>query len=132
MVDSSKDLVAQRRYLKVRWLAASTGLVSVSSLATTTLYTPLPVMLMGGAAVAGRWPRIGRWLMWTGASLLSIFVLPIYFRFLLHPEAGFFSWDTSIMLINFGWVGSVILLPLCDAMLLIDVFKRRQAQRQIA
>jgi len=29
---------------------------------------------------------------------------------------------------DIGWIGTLILLPLCDVMLVIDAFKRRQAK----
>jgi hypothetical protein len=68
--------------------------------------------------------------MWTSASLLSVFVLPAYV--VLLPEIRFLCMDFLGLLIDIGWVGTLILLPICDVMLLVDVFKGRQALLRIA
>jgi hypothetical protein len=60
--------------------------------------------------------------MWIGASVLSVCVLPFYV--LIFPEMrSFFVPDVLIMLINLGWIGTVILLPLCDVLLILDGIK---------
>ncbi len=92
----------------------------------TSLYLPFSLMLIVGAAILGRWPRTGRWLMWIGASVLSVCLLPAYV--LLLPEMHFTYVELLILLIDIGWIGTLILLPLCDVMLVIDAFKRRQAK----
>jgi hypothetical protein len=95
----------------------------------TSLYLPFPMILLVGAAIVGKWPRTGRWLMWVGASVLTVCLLPAYV--LLLREIHFSYVDSSILLIDIGWVGTLILLPLCDVMLVIDAFKRRQAKVSI-
>ncbi len=126
MIDWSGDLTAKSRSLLLRWLAACTGLVAVSGGAMTSLYLPFPVMLIMGAAILGKWPRTGRWLIWIGASVLSVCLLPAY-AFLLW-EMHFAYADLLILLIDIGWIGMLILLPLCDVILVIDAFKRRSAK----
>jgi hypothetical protein len=100
-------------------------LFAVSGAAMTSLYLPFPILLIVGAAIAGKWPRTGRWLMWAGASVLSVCLLPVYV--LLLREMHFAYVDLLILLIDIGWVGTLILLPLCDVMLVIDAFMRWQA-----
>lgn len=70
--------------------------------------------------------------MWISAFVLSVCVLPVYVVLLLHPGGRFFYSDIWITLGNFGWMGTVVLLPICDAILLVDVFKRRQTPQQTA
>jgi hypothetical protein len=120
----SNGLKQVRIQAKLRWIAAGTGLVTISGLAITWLYLPFPVLLILGAAIAGRWPRTGRWLMWVGAAVLSLFLLPTYI--VLLPENHFVYTDLIILLIDIGWVGTVVLLPLCDVVLFIDAFKTRK------
>src|SRR5471032_2303205 len=115
-LDSTKDALS-RFETKLRWCAACTGLVTLSSAAITVLYLPFPVILLVGAAVAGKWPHTGRWLMGIGASVLSVCLLPTYI--LLLPGLRFAYVDLAVLLIDIGWVGTLIILPLCDAMLLL-------------
>jgi hypothetical protein len=126
MIDCPRDLIGKSRSLLLRWVAACTGLVAVSGGAMTLLYLPFAIILIVGAAIVGKWPRTGRWLMWIGASVLSVCLLPAYV--LLYRKMHFAYVDLSILLIDIGWVGTLMLLPLCDAMLVIDAFKRRQAK----
>ena len=102
----------------------------MSGMAITWLYLPFPVLLILGAAVAGKWPRTGRCLMWVGSAVLTLFLLPTYV--VLLPENHFVSTDFIILLINIGWVGTVVLLPLCDVMLFMDAFKARKALAKAA
>jgi hypothetical protein len=62
------------------------------------------------------------------ACVLSVFLLPVYV--LLLPELRFVYTDILALLIDIGWIGTLILLPLC-ILLLADVFKRRRALRTI-
>ena len=118
MVDGPENLTDRRRRLNIRWLAVGAGLALVlPCFGITVFYLVMPVMLIVGAAIAGGWPRIGRWLMWTGASLLSALVFPWCVAILRHP-AGPLDFMIS------SCIASAIFLPLCDAMLLIDGFKR--------
>jgi hypothetical protein len=111
---------------RLRWIAAGTGLVTMSGLAITVLYLPFPILLIVGAAIAGKWLRTGRWLMWIGASVISVCVLPFYVLELPVLMRSFFVPDVPIMLINIGWMGTMILLPLCDVMLILDGFRGRK------
>jgi hypothetical protein len=63
------------------------------------------------------------------ACVLSVCLLPVYL--LLLPEVRFVYTDIVILLIDLGWIGTLILLPLC-ILLLADVFKRRKALPEIA
>ena len=101
------------------------GLVAFSGAALTWLDLPFPVMLIAGAAILGKWPPTGRWLMWIGASVLSVCLLPAYV--LLLREMHFAHVDFLILLIDIGWIGTLILLPLFDVILVIDAFKGRSA-----
>jgi hypothetical protein len=127
LIDSNREVLA-RREARLRWVAACAGLVTLSSVVVTMLCLPFPVMLIVGAAIAGRWPRTGQWLMGISACVLSVLLLPVYV--LLLPEVKFVYTDILILLIDIGWIGTLILLPLC-ILLLADVFKKRQALRRI-
>lgn len=70
--------------------------------------------------------------MWIGASVLSVCVLPLYVLVLPELMRSFFVPDVPIMLINFGWIGTVILLPICDVMLILDGFRGRKALAKTA
>ena len=100
------------------------GLVGFCSLAITTLYLPLPILLIAGAGIAGRWPASGRFLMWAGALLLSIFVWPICIVMLLACGEQFTSFDLSSLII-LCFDASLILLPLLDVMLIREGIKQR-------
>jgi hypothetical protein len=73
-----------------------------------------------GAVIVGGRPRIGRWLMWVGAFLLSVLVFPWCVAILRHPASPVDFMISSC-------IASAIFLPLCDVMLLIDGFKRGHA-----
>lgn len=105
------------------WVAGSAGLAALSAVAITTLFLPFPIMLMLGAAVTARWPRTGRGLMWIGAAVLSAFLLPSFV--VLLREFRFEYVDFNILLIDIGWIGTLILLPLCDVMLAVDHYRNR-------
>jgi hypothetical protein len=80
-------------------------------------------MLMLGAAVTARWPRAGRGLMWVSAAVLSVFLLPSFV--ILLREFRFEYVDFNILFIDIGWIGTLVLLPLCDAMLAMDRYRNR-------
>ena len=123
MIDGPENLTNWRRRLNMRWLAVGAGLALVPPCFGITLfYLAMPVMLIAGAAIVGGWPRIGRWLMWIGASLLSLLVFPWCIAILLHP-GGRVDFMVSACL------ASAILLPLCDLALLLDAFKGRGGKR---
>jgi hypothetical protein len=115
---------SNRMRRSLRWTAALTGLVTFSSLAITLLYLPLPVLLIVGASVARRKPHTAKWLMCIGASVLSVFVLPVYAVLLFEPREHLH--DAVALLINLGWKASLILLPLFDVMLVLDWIKARR------
>jgi len=89
----------------------------------SSLYLPFPVMLIVGAAILGKLPRAGRGLMWVGATVLSAFLLPSFF--VLLRAFRFEYVDFNILLIDMGWIGTPILLPLCDVMLAVDRYRNR-------
>lgn len=116
---------------KLRWIAIATGLAAFCSLAVTLLYFPLPVLLIAGATMAGRWPDLGRLCMWVAALLLSLGVLPIAILFLLEP--GKFAYIDLSMVIDLGFYSLLILLPLLDGMLVASAIKqRRPLSRQVS
>jgi hypothetical protein len=130
MTLDTKALTVRRNDMQLRWVAAGTGLVTFSSMAITTLYLPMPVMMIAGAAITGRWPRLGRLLMWISALALSGCVLPVYLVFLyeLLREKNFallYPPDSTGMLISLGWLGTLILLPLCDVLLVLNLPKAK-------
>jgi hypothetical protein len=108
----------------LRWTAALIGLVTFSSLAITLLYLPLPVLLIVAASVAGRRPRTTKWLMYIGASVLSVCISPVYAVLLFEPREHLP--DAVAVLINLGWKASLILLPLFDVMLVLDWIRARR------
>ncbi|HEX3105848.1 MAG TPA: hypothetical protein VHQ22_15495 [Terriglobales bacterium] len=105
------------------WVAGSAGLAALSGVATTILFLPFPIMLMLGAAVTARWPRAGRALMWVSATVLSAFLWPGFV--VLLREFHFEYVDFNVLLIDIGWIGTLILLPLCDVMLAVDRYHNR-------
>jgi hypothetical protein len=100
-------------------------LVTFSSLAITLLYLPLPFLLIIGASLAGCRPRAAKWLMYIGASVLSVCVLPVYAVLLFEPR-GHLSGAMAV-LIDLGWQASLILLPLFDVMLVLDWVRARKS-----
>ena len=70
-----------------------------------------------------KWPRAGRGLMWVGAAVLSAFLLPSFV--VLLREFRFEYVDFNILLIDMGWIGTLVLLPLCDVMLAMDRYRNR-------
>lgn len=65
-----------------------------------------------------------------GAALLSVFVLPVFVAMLpeaLHTREILFSRkDPMGTLISLGWLGTLVLLPVFDVVLMVDSLKRRK------
>jgi hypothetical protein len=124
------DRIDSKLPAKLRWITASTGLVTLSSAAITLIYLPAPILLIMGSVIAGRSPRAGRCLMYAGASLLSVYLLPVYV--LLLPEFYRHLSYTDLLgfFIDAGWIGSLVLPPICDVMLVMDGYKRRESTTQ--
>ena len=112
--------------VKLRVLAACAGVAAaLSCFWITVWYLPLPVLLIAGAAIAGAWPRLGRWLMWIGAFLSSLCLFPYYILILAHPAVPVDRHDINGILLMCVSVASVILVLICDLLLVLDGFKNR-------
>jgi hypothetical protein len=109
---------------KLRWFAASAGLALVPiCFGLTLIDLVLPAFLITGAILAGKWPRLGRWLMWISTGLLGVLVFPFSVAVLLHPAMPVDSSDINGIIIMSGCAASVILFPLCVVTLVLDSFK---------
>ena len=109
----------------IRILALATGVMTaVSCFWISVLWLPLPFLLIIGSFIASTLPRVGEWLMWIGAVLLSISLFPIYIWLLRHPEVPVDQYDINGMIIMAVTVTSVILVPLFDAALIRVRLKR--------
>jgi hypothetical protein len=111
---------------QIRWLAGVTGcLTAVAGLPVLSL---LSVVVSGfsivGAAVAGRFPRHGRDLIWFGAVAQSLYVLPFGGMLLLSLRPGTDPRVTAVA------AAAVLLVVLCDGALVTEAFKTRRAGRR--
>jgi hypothetical protein len=110
---------------KMRWLAGATGCLTAvtGSLDAGLGFAVVPGFLIVGAAVAGRFPRIGRDLIWFGAVVLSLCVLPIGVGILLLSlRGGSDLWVTS------SSAASVLLVVWCDVTLVMEAVKTRRTR----
>jgi hypothetical protein len=120
--------VSKRANLKVRWLAGITGCVTaLACLWIGIPFMPMPALLILGCILAGRWPNSGKWLMWVGALLLSVFVMPFCVAILRFPEVPVNHSDLGGILLISLVVASVILIPLCDVTFFVVGFKNRHS-----
>lgn len=105
----------------VRWLAAATGcLTAVASVLVMGVFVVVPGLLVVGAIVAGRLPRVGKYVIWFGAIPLSLLGLPLGASMLLiHLQPGS---DPRVVA---GVLSSVALVVLCDVALIVEELKTR-------
>ena len=127
-MDGSNGLVVRGVSWRLRWSAVGAGLALVPICFGLTLYElVLPVLLIVGAILAGRWPAVGRWLMSCAAVLLGVLVFPFCVTVLLHlKERPVGSSDINWNLISLGCAASVIFLSLCVVTLVLDFVKGRK------
>jgi hypothetical protein len=107
---------------KTRWIVAATG--------CTTAITGIPVLswlsafvsgfLIVGAVLARRFPRTGRDLIWFGAGLTSLWVIPVGIGFLYVSLKG--GRDPRIIA---AALVSVLLVVACDTALVKEAFGQR-------
>jgi len=114
---------------RIRSLAVATGcFIAVGgSSSAGGLYCPIVAgILVLGAIVQPHSPRAGKWLMWAGASLLTLLFVP--FSILVLPKAigGLrYYHDYSDLGVISHWVVSLLLLIWCDTVLVIDTWRIR-------
>ncbi len=108
---------------KIRWLAGATGcLTAVTGCLDAGLgFAVVPGFLVAGAALAGRFPRNGRVLIWFGAVVLTLCVLPVGAGILLLSLRG--GTDPRV---RAAAVVSVLLVVWCDVALVTDAVKTRR------
>jgi hypothetical protein len=107
---------------KIRSLAVIAGCSAI-------VFGPLAfgsLFLVAGAVVQPRAPTSARWLMWVGALLLSIFVLPLGISTALEQAKLLQSgnhWTLDPMFLLLGL--SAVIVCSCDATLVIDALKSK-------
>jgi hypothetical protein len=107
---------------KIRWLAVIAGCASI-------VFGPLAfgsLFLVVGAVVQPRAPTSAKWLMWVGALLLSVFVIPLgistaFEQAKLTHLDHHITMDPMFVLLAL----SATILCCCDAALLIEALKSR-------
>ena len=103
---------------------------SVGLLVFGWLFPVVPAFLVLGAIVQPHSPRPGRWLMWLGAFLLSLVVLPIGVETLLGGIRALGFYRDRFMLVPFSLsFVSVLLVLWCDAVLLIEDMTMRRNRK---
>ena len=112
---------------KIRWLAGTTGCltaVPITILWSSPVFAIFPIFLILGAALAGRFPRRGRDLIWFGAGLLSLSGLPlgVWFLVLAYYHAGR---DPRVTVVA---AASVLLIVWCDVAVVMEAIKLRGAR----
>jgi hypothetical protein len=84
------------------------------------VFVVVPGFLVMGAMVAGRLPRVGKYLIWLGAVPLTLLGLPLGVSILLiHLQPG------SDPRVAAGVLSSVALVVLCDVALIVGELKTR-------
>ena len=111
---------------KVRWLVGATGCLTAitGSVVLGSGFVVVPGFLIVGSLLAGRFPRIGRDLIWFGVLVLSLITLPVGILILLKHHFGD---GTDPRLVAGAW-SSIVLVVLCDTALVMEVFKMKPAQ----
>ena len=107
---------------KLRWLAGTTGCVTGLIWFFDFGIGFLSVFLIVGALTAGHTPRGGKHLVWFGAGVVSLSILPLALWFLFHALDGTDPWVTA------GSAASVLLIVLCDVALLMEAISGRRAR----
>lgn len=113
--------------VKVRLLAALAGCFSAvwGVLVFGWPFAVVPVFLILGAIIQPRSPLPGKWLMWVGAFLLSMVVLPIGTPTLFAGIRGLGFYHDTSMIVTFSLsLASVLLVVCCDATLLYSMTLR--------
>jgi hypothetical protein len=116
---------------RIRWLAiiagCFSGLAGAVGLGVAFLLVPSPLIL--GAAVQPRSERPGRWLMWVGAFLLSVVVLPTGFRLLLGNMRELGSHTVQPIAVPFLLsLGTILLVLWCDVSLVVEAMMHRPSR----
>ncbi len=110
---------------KIRSLAGATGCltaVTVTVAWASPVFAIFPICLILGAALAGRFPRRGRDLIWFGAGLLSLTGLPIGVYLLYFTKRG------SDPRVTVAAAASVLLVVWCDVAVVMEAIKMRRTR----
>ena len=108
---------------RVRWFAVVTGCLTgiAGSFGLGLGFALIPSILVVGAVIQPRFPRLGRGLICMGALWLSFWVFDIGLLTLLeHRAVGHLG--TADLIIS----GSVVLVALCDLTILMEEIKFRR------
>jgi hypothetical protein len=119
----------------IRWLAIATGLVTGSALLTVSWPLSVPaILLMLAGIVQPRSPQLGRLVLSVVAPLISVWVIPVGFIFLLEILTGEPAGrhDLLFLAITLSWMLSPILLLWCDIALLVEARRDRRERRDLA
>jgi hypothetical protein len=109
---------------KLRWLTIATIIVTAAATLTTGGGFLLTIPLILGL-IAEKWAsRRGRWLVWVGATYLSVTVLQM--EIVILPELLANPWGGLGPVLTPLWIASIALIIWCDVVLVIDGVKRRE------
>jgi hypothetical protein len=111
---------------KIRWLAGTTGCVTGAIWFFDFGIGFLSIFLIVGAILAGRFPRIGRVVIWFGAVIASLSVLPLsvwILRLDLGTGLGRGGGDWRV---TTGCVATILLVGWCDTALVVQAVRMRQ------
>jgi uncharacterized membrane protein len=103
----------------IRWLAILTG---CSTVVFSVSAFGAPFLILG-AAIQSRARTTGRWLMWIGALLLSLFLVPLSSELVNEIRRTFWSDTFAIVLLA---AIATILVYCCDIALLVEGFRSRR------
>ena len=129
--DEAKHRILPR---KIRLLAVAAGCLSgvAGCLGMGLLFWIYPSLLILGAVAQPRFPRSGRWLMYVGAPILSVWILPYGVGVVSDGVRNLPRYhDVNSLVVIILWAMSFSLVAWCDIALVIEAIKaNRPRQRQ--
>ena len=106
-----------------RWLSIAAGCFAgaVGALAFGWVFPAMALVLVCGAIAQPYTPRVGKWLVWVGAAILTVnvglFLLPQALGSMLVLAR---TPDTNLLLFFLADVVSVVLMVWCDVALVVE------------
>lgn len=111
---------------KLRWFSMATGIATGAAgvLAFGWLFLIVPSVLIVGALVQPRAPRSGKLLMWVGAGIVSIVIVPVGFEVLRESNnmARLVN-DPKTLAILLLFITSTALVIWCDIALAVNAVR---------
>ena len=115
---------------RLRWLALAAGCVSGIALVSFGVLSVFGLLPMVGAAIQRRMPRVGRWVLYVGAALLTYLVVPFGMVALRETiKTGFFPFDFVAVTLTLAWLLSPALVIWCDVALVVEAVRERRTRR---